>query len=592
MRLFLLGLFYLGFFFVPLYFLNYLVFNVLDITNPTLITFSSVLISLYLAYNNPLYHDIQPSVLSSVFLTIVTAILTVINFKVGIDATNDSYLYHLNIVFPIHFHHHLLEPQFFDLDSYSQGYPKYTEFLQSLSVSLTHNFWGYGLASILVIPASYVVTFFISKKLGFTSTQADLIALTYSINPVNITQATTSYVDSTQSLYLLSSILFLLNIKTTFSLVVFLISIVALLNIKFTGITLSFILLTFAFIWHFNLFKKHWLKYSSLGFVILLIASAHYINNFINFNTFVYPFIDFDMARQIANLYVPEQTKLEKLITLFWVTPNTTWYALLQGTWSFLWYPMPFLLLLALIQAIYQRNTLFWLLTLLLCTCLLLDPVLSMGRYVSYFQFIGFAAFVYVFRAYRLIWMMPVAYFALSLYIIANPYTSMITSRLNQYQQYQIFFDTILSAKARGFQYFYHINSGCSGYYWYLRYYQHDVQLVASKPQGDNFFYIDSDPDAEQCRIRAFYKVKPNFSVQAKNDALFFAPHIDNPSALKHCKACITDYGCMYIPMQIYNSPFDITRIMPNAQQATTMSVECEAIEGQIFHIEKPIHAK
>lgn len=591
---------YFFYVFAPIYFIIHLIFNQLHINNGVLFLIGALVISWHLwgRLVAELYTDIEIPQLSAWILLLGTILLALINLMVGTDDSHDTYFYHLNIAVPIALYHNVLDIHLYDLISYSQGYPKFGEFLQALGIQLTHYFWGYGLITVVVIPASYTTAYLLAKRLGLASQYADKVALAYAFNPINIAQATTGYIDSIQALYVLANIFLAIRINNWFKLSLLLINLIALLNMKLTGVVIGSLIFLWAIICNnqVNFSRKQLLNAMILTLIAYLVGLSHYLMNFINFKTVTFPFIDLEFAQYIANLYTGEGSKLEKIMRLFWSQPaafeQISLYDTTKGAFSILWYPLPVFIFLALIKAIRQHNKIFLYLQLLFWLMLILDPTVSMGRYVAYFQFLGFFAFIYWIKDFNLIltnrmigWFMailPLSYLVLGSYIVFNPKLGLITRRLTHYQENRLLITSASSIARKAFDYYYNVNSYCSGYYWLLKFHQIDVRLTQAQPQSENYFYLYRD-DNNKCTFTMAHNLSINNQIDYENGRPILK--MDNHSlfAAEYCKWCLAEFNCLYAPYYVDKYQVDLSQFPFKSAGEKVATVECLSIDGQLL---------
>ncbi len=585
--------------FFPLYFLTHLLFNLLGITNPWLfLPLSLILFLKLLPTFHDLYEDLDISPFSAIVLTLAVLILILINFKIGLDDSTDTHLYHLNTAFPILLYHDLLTPQFYDLIGYSQGYPKFGEFIQANFIQLTHHFAGYGLASILVIPASYTTTYLLAKTLGFDRRLADPVALIYAFNPIHIAQATTGYLDSLQSLYILITLLLALKTTTLNRLPLFLLSTIALLNIKFTGGLLSLSLLLLHLIWNGVHFRHHKQHYLLLTGAFWTLGSSHYLNNLLHFGTLIYPFIDLKLAYFTLNQYVGTDTLLTQLAKLFWSPPSSlptlSLYDVRQGAFSYLWYPFPFLILITLFKASIQRAYLILTVQAILLLFLLLDPGLPWGRYVTYYQVAGFIALIFLFPKPWLAYLFSTAYLGLALYSLTNPELGLIKRRIDFYQANHILLDSIKSTRRLSFNYYYDFNSYCSGFYWLLRHHQLPVHPITdpSLLHGQtNYFYLHRNAQ-NQCHFTLQHNLQTSIQAHTLPPQTYIDITVTNTSALNYCQQCVSDYGCWYVPYYVGKHTLDPSQQFQfETPGLKELKWRCQTIEGKILEKSIPFQA-
>ena len=589
------------FFFVvtPVYFIIHLIFNYLSISNSILFLIGTFLISWRLLpyYLSELYEPVEISKFATIALLLGTTLLIFISLVVGIDESHDAYFYHLNTAVPIALYHQLSNFHLYDLVSYSQGYPKFGEFLQAIGIQLTNYFWGYGVITALVIPASYTITYLLAKRLGLESQYADKVALTYAFNPINVAQATTGYIDSLQALYVLANLLFAIRLNTRFKFIVLLLNVIALLNIKFTGIVIGSLILLFAILVNskFILDKRHLFSYAFGAIIAYIIGLSHYFSNFINFNTLTFPFIDLKMAKFIANIWTIQGNKLEKIVALFWSFPKSfahiSLYDTPLGAFSILWYPLPMFIFLALIKAFLQRDYLFLSIQGLFWLLLILDPTVAMGRYVTYFQFLGFFSAIYLLKnlvtfispnkTLSLITLLPFAYLVLGSYIIFNPELGRITRRLAHYQENRLLITSLQSTSKQTFDYYYNINSPCSGYYWLLKFNQVEVQLTQDKPKTPNYFYIHHD---KGCTFSfAHEDLSIHNRIYYDNEKRYLEMNSRNLFAAESCKWCLSEYNCLYAPFYADQYTIDLFMLPFQSPGEKEVRVECLSIDGQVI---------
>jgi hypothetical protein len=591
---------YFLFVFSPIYFIIHLIFNQLNINNGILFLAGALVISFRLCVRwfEELYENIEISGFSTLILFSGTTLLTLINLVVGIDDSHDAYFYHLNIAIPIALYHNVLNIHLYDLISYSQGYPKFGEFLQALGIQLTDYFWGYGLITVVVIPASYTTTYLLATRLGLESQYADKIALTYVFNPINIAQATTGYIDSIQALYVLANILLAIRVNNLFKLSLLLINLIALLNMKLTGVVMGSLILLWAILWNSKVIvsREQLLNAIVLTITAYLVGLSHYLMNFIHFKTLAFPFIDLEFAQYVANLYTGEGSKLEKVIRLFWSQPATfeqiSLYDTTKGAFSILWYPLPIFIGLALVKAIRKKDKLFLYLQSLFWLMLILDPTVSMGRYVAYFQFLGFFAVIYwlkdlnlVFATKRMLWLitiLPISYLVLSSYIIFNPKLGLITRRLAYYGENRLLITSAKSVARQAFSYYYDINSYCSGYYWFLKFNQVEVQLTQGKPQNGNYFYLYRDEN-KKCTFAIAHDLRIKNQINYENGRPFFEMNNHSLFATEYCKWCLSEFNCLYAPYYVDKYRVDLSQFPFKSAGEKTATVECLSMEGQLL---------
>lgn len=591
---------YFLFVFSPIYFIIHLIFNQLHINNGILFLAGALIISfrLFGRWFKELYENIEISGFSTLILLLGTILLTLINLVVGVDDSHDAYFYHLNTAIPIALYHNVLNIHLYDLISYSQGYPKFGEFLQALGIQLTDYFWGYGLITVVVIPASYTTTYLLAKRLGLESQYADKVALTYAFNPVNIAQATTGYIDSVQALYVLTNILLAIRVNNLFKLSLLLINLIALLNMKLTGVVIGSLILLWAILWNRKVIIKRdqLLNAMILTIAAYLVGLSHYLMNFIHFKTLTFPFIDLEFAQYVANLYTGEGSKLEKVIQLFWSQPATfeqiSLYDTTQGAFSILWYPLPVFIGLALVKAIRKKDKLFLYLQSLFWLLLILDPTVSMGRYVAYFQFLGFFAVIYwlkdlnfVFATKRmlgLITILPISYLVLSSYIILNPKLGLITRRLAYYGENRLLITSATSVAKQAFSYYYDINSYCSGYYWFLKFNQVEVQLTQGKPQSGNYFYIYRDEN-KKCTFAIAHDLRIKNQINYENGRPFFEMNNHSLFATEYCKWCLSEFNCLYAPYYVDKYRVDLSQFPFKTAGEKAATVECLSMDGKLL---------
>ena len=591
---------YFFYVFSPIYFTIHLIFNQLNISNGTLFLLSALVISWRLLghWAEELYADIEIPQLSALVLLIGTILLILINLIVGTDDSHDAYFYHLNIAVPIALYHNVLDVHLYDLISYSQGYPKFGEFLQAVGIQLTHYFWGYGLVTVMVIPASYITTYLLAKRLGLASQYADKVALAYAFNPINIAQATTGYIDSIQALYVLANIFLAIRINNLFKLSLLLINLIALLNMKLTGVVMGSLILLLAIICNsqVSFSRKQLLNAIFLTLVAYLVGLSHYLMNFIHFKTFIFPFIDLEFAKHIANLYTGEGSKLEKIIRLFWSQPaafeQISLYDTTKGAFSILWYPLPVFICLALVKAIRKHDKLFLYLQLLFWLMLSLDPTVSMGRYVAYFQFLGFFAVIYWIKDFNLIltnrtmrWLMailPLSYLILSSYIIFNPKLGLITRRLAHYQENRLLITSASSIARQAFNYYYNVNSYCSGYYWLLKFNQVEVRLTQAKPQSKNYFYLYRDEN-NKCTFAIAHDLSISNRIDYENGQPIFKMNNHSLFAAEYCKWCLAEFNCLYAPYYVDKYRVDLSQFPFKSAGEKAATVECLSIDGRLL---------
>jgi len=593
LKIFLRGLHYFFFIFSPVYFMVHLLLNLLGFANQVLFLILTLLITVTTFHSLVDEIDtLEISKVSNIFLSLGTLLMSVIALKVGIDDSTDTYFYHLNSTIPIALYHDLLNTRLYDLIGFSQGYPKFGEFLQAIFVELTNHFWSYGLASVLVIPASYTVTYLLARKLGLNQAYADLVGLAYAFNPINIAQATTGYVDSTFSLYILGASLLVLQAVNFPRLVLLLINLVALLNIKFTGIPSSLILFLASIIWHRKriIQSRQIMSYLLVSIAIYFIGGTHYFTNLIKFGTFIFPYLDWSLAQITLNSH--EVSKWEKLINLFWSLPQPfaqiAKYDVTLGAFSFLWYPMPFFILLAVLKAIRVKDQaflgvqgLFWLL-------LLLDPTTSWGRYVAYFQFAGIIAIFYLLKEHSqratvfILTILPVAYISLGGYILFNPELGLVTRRLAYYEQNRVLLASIDSTMRKAFSYYYDVNSFCTGYYWLLKFKQLEVKLTQNQPTVDNYFYIHRKDG--QCAVAIHHNLKTTTHAYSTHDTQYLDITVTSPFALEYCKQCVSEYGCSYVPFYVHQYTQDLSHSFPFEKAGEKeLTLECLSLDGNLI---------
>lgn len=591
---------YFFFVFSPIYFIIHLIFNQLNINNGILFLAGALVISfrLFGRWFEELYENIEISGFSTLILLLGTILLTLINLVVGVDDSSDAYFYHLNTAIPIAWYHNVLNIHLYDLISYSQGYPKFGEFLQALGIELTDYFWGYGLITVVVIPASYTTTYLLATRLGLESQYADKVALTYAFNPVNIAQATTGYIDSIQALYVLTNILLAIRVNNLFKLSLLLINLIALLNIKLTGVVISSLIFLLAIFWNSKIIvsRDQLLNAIVLTIAAYLVGLSHYLMNFIHFKTWAFPFIDLEFAQYVANLYTGEGSKLEKVIRLFWSQPNAfeqiSLYDTTKGAFSILWYPLPVLIGLALVKAIRKKDKLFLYLQSLFWLLLILDPTVSMGRYVAYFQFLGFFAVIYwlkdlnwVLATKRMLWLitiLPISYLILSSYIIFNPKLGLITRRLAYYGENRLLITSATSVARQAFSYYYDINSYCSGYYWFLKFNQVEVQLTQSKPPSGNYFYLYRD-EHKKCTFAIAHDLRIKNQINYENGRPFFEMNNHSLFATEYCKWCLSEFNCLYAPYYVDKYRVDLSQFPFKSAGEKAATVECLSMEGKLL---------
>lgn len=579
--------YFLFFTFAPFYFIVHLIFNYLGITNSflfILLAFFFAVITFFTIFPED-YKSLKTSPLSTFALLGGTGLLSIICLKVGIDDSTDTYFYHLNTTIPIVLHHDLLNTHLYDLIGYSIGYPKFGELLQAIFIQLTNNFWGYGLATVLVIPASYTITYLLARKIGLEPHIADCVGLAYAFNPINVVQATTGYIDSVQSLYLLTTILLAINATNLPRFIFFLINLVVLLNIKFTGLLLGSATLLLWIIWHCK-----WIWQDNQRFYYFLwalalsfVGLAHYLTNWVKFDTMIYPFIDAKLAQYLSSVYIGIGGKLERIFTLFWSIPqpfaSISTCDTVRGSFGILWYPMPFFILLAVIKAFHKRHYAFLAIQTTLWILLFSDPA-QWGRYVTYFQFAGIVATFYLFssfpRSSSVITLFTLAYLLLGVYIIFNSEQGIIKRRLAQYNKHHLFIESVDSTARRAFHYYYDINSACSGYYWLLKFKQVEVNLIQQQPSDDNYFYIYRKPQGD-CTFSVKHSLDYEKKVYDNKGTQFSEVKINNPFALEYCKFCISEYGCMYMSFYVH----EYTRSLSEWFQNYSLEIECQSIDGK-----------
>ncbi|NJO16756.1 MAG: hypothetical protein HC877_13725 [Thioploca sp.] len=591
---------YFLFVFSPIYFIIHLIFNQLHIKNSVLFLAGALVISFRLLSRcfKELYENIEIPVFSTIILCLGTILLTLINLLVGVDDSHDAYFYHLNTAIPIALYHDILDIHLYDLISYSQGYPKFGEFLQALGIQLTNYFWGYGLITVIVIPASYTTTYLLATRLGLESQYADKVALTYAFNPINIAQATTGYIDSIQALYVLTNILLAIRINNLFKLSLLLINLIALLNMKLTGVVMGSLIFLLAIFWNRKVIvsRDQLLNAIVLTIAAYLVGLSHYLMNFIHFRTLAFPFIDLEFAQYVANLYTGEGSKLEKIIQLFWSQPTAfekiSLYDTTQGAFSILWYPLPIFIGLALVKAIRRKDKLFLYLQALFWLLLILDPAVSMGRYVAYFQFLGFFAVIYGLKDLNFIhatkmlpWVtaiLPISYLVLSSYILFNPKLGLITRRLAYYGENRLLITSATSVARQAFSYYYDINSYCSGYYWFLKFNRVDVQLTQGKPQSENYFYIYRD-EHKKCTFTIAHDLSIKNQINYENGRPFFEMNNHSLFATEYCKWCLSELNCLYAPYYVDKYRVDLSQFPFKSAGEKAATVECLSLEGQLL---------
>lgn len=580
------------FLFAPLYFVTHLFFNVFHIVNPTLFLFISLLLTGYFYKNcQSLFIEeieaIPPTI--QIILAILTLLLIAINFLVGIDDSGDAYFYHLNIAVPLALSHNVFDYSLYDLDSYSEGYPKFANFLQAIAIAWTGYFWGYGLISILIIPCSFIVVYKLARQLQFLPQQSAWIGLLYACNPINISQATTGYIDTIQSIYVLVLMMLACYPASLAVFSLFLLNIVVLVNIKFTGLLLGASLFGFYLLLNRDFLLKQWQKGLGLCVIAGGFAVLHYAHNWLTYGTLVFPFIDSAFAKVIADLYIVQEGYFARLLRLFWTVPQSlsvlAIYDTVHGAFSFLWYPLPLFILFAWFKAIYQRNTYFIAILGIFCFLLALDPVLSIGRYVVYFQCIGFLALAYVLSP-RYQWILPlltIAYLTLAGYSLLNPETGIVQRRLAYFAQRQVFLQSIQSQRRQFFDFYYDINAACPGYYWLLRFYQVPVKLVETPPQGDNFFYIHRKEYQQHCEVDTHFLAAIDAQIQQTEQGKTLKLSAKNPAAQENCQLCVSEYGCLYLPFHIYTMTINLSHVF-HFQTAgeKQLQLTCRALNGDL----------
>ncbi len=591
---------YFFFLFAPCYFIIQLLGNLLGVTNPLLFLILTLVVSLtwfYRAFEEVYRNTIKPSPLAIFSISLATLLLTFITLTVGIDDSTDTYFYHLNITIPLALHHDLLNTHGYDLIGYSQGYPKFGELLQALWVQLTGQFWSYGLASVWVIPASYGTTYLLARQVGLDKSAADVVGLLYAFNPVNITQATTGYIDSIQSLYVLGCLLLMMKATQLPRLALIFLNLVAMLNIKFTGILLGSVLLGVGMIWQRQVIFRQDQRWPSLSLILAFgfLGIFHYLANWVNFGTPIFPFIDLPLAQYMSQVYVESSSIMGRIMALFWSWPTPfatiSWYDLPTGAFSLLWYPLPLFIVIAIVQAIRSKNFIFLGIQFILWSLLILDPAITLGRYVAYFQVAGLVALVYVLKRWvgglssRLQWLVlyswPLAYLGLSSYIVLNPELGMIQRRVTQSEQQRLWLDSADSTLRQTFEYFYEVNSFCSGYYWLWRYKQVPVKLIQGLPTVENYLYLHRNA-ANQCVVGVHHNFKAEIRPYRVNEADYVDLTVINPAALTYCKQCVSEYGCTYVPFYVYKHTQELSHQFPfKTKGDKELSIECQTIDGQ-----------
>lgn len=592
---FLGGVQYLFFNFAPLYFIVHLLFNLLGITNPILFILVALILSVVMFPPKAEELRLAPSILSASSLLIGTLLLTIINLKIGIDDSSDTYFYHLNTAIPITLYHDLLNTRLYDLVGYSIGYPKFGEFLQAIFIQLTNHFYGYGLASLLVIPASYTVTYQLARQLGLDQRYSDLVGLTYAFNPVNVAQATTGYVDSIQALYVLTTLLLARQASNLPRLVFFLINLIALINIKLTGLLLGGILFLVWLVWHGKTVLR--LNCQVLPCWLLTLAAggiglAHYLTNWLKFGTVIYPFIDAKLSQYLHNACcVGQSNQLERIIKLFWFIPEPfaaiSLYSPVNGAFSVLWYPLPFFMVLAILKAFYKKDSTFLALQGIFWVFFFLDPG-RLGRYVAYFQFAGIVALPYLFKELvqrrwilTMLSFLPLAYLLQGCYIIFNPDLGVVKRRLTQYNQYRVLLDSIESTNRQAFTYYYDVQSVCSGYYWLLKFKQVEVKLTQQQPLDHNYFYIYTN-DQGLCTFSIGHDAaRPKFKVYSKNGSQYFEANFGPSFASEYCKICVSEYGCTYVPFYVRSYTQNLSDMFRSKRSVEKeLTIEYQTIDG------------
>ncbi|EIJ43404.1 hypothetical protein BegalDRAFT_2561 [Beggiatoa alba B18LD] len=585
------------FIFAPSYFINQLIFNALQLTTPLLWLASSSVISffIYQRYQGNIFPYLTEINTIPVFihwvLFFITLILISITLVVGIDDSSDAYFYHLNIATPISLFQNLFEYSYYDLDSYSQGYPKYANFLQAFAMTGTGYFWAYGLISVLVIPCSFWIVYSLARQLTLSVSAAAWVGLIYALNPINIAQATTGYIDTIQSLYILALITLALRPATKLHLTLFLLNLIVLVNIKFTGILLGAGLFGFYSVLHWRFFWTQWRIAGIFIGVAGSIALLHYLHNWFTFGTLVFPFIDSAFAKVIAELYIKPETYSHRFITLFWTVPESlsvlAVYDTVHGAFSFLWYPFPFFIFLALVKTGLRREFKLFAVFSIFCLLLALDPVVSIGRYVAYFQCAGFLALAYLLptRYARGLIVVAMSYLLLTGYILLNPETGHIARRSAYAEQRQAFLNSIQSQRRQAFDFYYNINAACAGYYWLMRFYQVPVKLVENPPNEGNFFYIHRPTYQQHCEVITHYQadIGAKLTQTAQGQTLLILS-AKNPAAQENCQLCISEYGCLYLPFHIYTMTINLSQVFQFKMAGEkNLTLTCRAIDGKVL---------
>ena len=584
------------FLFLPLFFLVHLIFNSIGITQFWLLFAITIGLSFWGVSQRHLVVPLEGiEGKASLGIGFITVFLLLANFLVGVDHASDSYLYHLNTAFPISLYHDVFSHQWFDLNHYSVGYPKFAEFIQANFLQLTHHPYGYGMASVLVIPASYIVSFIFARHFNVSISNAKIIAFTYAINPINIAQATTGYIDTLHALYVLVCIVLALKARTKGLWILFLLNLAVLTNIKFTGVLLFPVILVFACIWqrHIIFNKKHRLFYLLVTPVVLSLGGIHYLHNLSAFATPVYPFIDSALATKIAYLYTPATGKLSGILDLFWQIPTPfsqfVLYDALQGAFSILWYPMPVFILIVMGISIYQKQYQLSSIYLLFILLLLIDPVPSIGRYVSYFQLLGFFSFIYLVAEFKLIqkivWLLPAAYVCVAAFILVGTEVSLLPQRQHHAQHIAPLLNQINSIKQQAIPIYYNIQSGCSGYYWLARFNGLAVQQVTHVPVEDKNYLFITETAAKKCIIQHSNNVMVEATLQQTTvDSPLLYVNITPPAVIKDCKICISEYGCMYLPAHMYRMELNLKHLFNfSSTEEKSLNLVCKTQENQII---------
>jgi hypothetical protein len=316
----------------------------------------------------------------------------------------------------------------------------------------------------------------------------------------------------------------------------------------------------------------------------LLTGAVHYLVNLARFRTPVYPFIDRRLATALyGGYYYPEQTgKLEQIRELFWGWPNRLLdiasFDSVQGAFSFLWYPVPLFIVVSMIIAWREGNRPFLIMQGVLVGMLLCDPAPAIGRYTMWYQGAGFLSTALVaqrVRAFRLIYLAPLAYAGLAAYMLVAP-RGLLEDRRQLGRRFAVLEG--ISRPTAEVQYYYDIYSPCSGYYWYLRYRNVVPRVVAKPPRAEevgSHVYIAAD-HRRNCWTALVHQADVDLRVAQRGPTgLWLDVRVKDPFAMRECTICGSDYGCMYLPRDL-STPLRF----PTAGQKA-VRVHCTTWDGQ-----------